>query len=107
MISGKAKTRIRAERADFGQNLRYRARKKLNLKRMGDNMEIIRISEGDGVVVYERVRRGNPCPKYVVVNDRTGAVLGEPRKRKGAEKLARLYRKVDRALLAEGKGGKT
>lgn len=61
-------------------------------------MEIIRISEGDGVVVYERIRRGTICPKYVVVNDKTGAVIGEVRKRKGAEKLARLYRKVERAL---------
>ena len=62
-------------------------------------MEIIRISEGDGVVVYERIRRGNPCPKYVVVNDKTGLVIGEVRKRKGAEKLARAMRKAGRALI--------
>lgn len=61
-------------------------------------MEIIRISEGDGVVVYERIRRGMVCLKYVVVNDRNGAVIGEARRRKGAEKLARAMRKVNRAL---------
>ena len=62
-------------------------------------MEIIRISKGDGVVVYERIRKGEICPKYVVVNDRTGAVIGEVRKRKGAEKLARAMRKAGRALI--------
>jgi hypothetical protein len=62
-------------------------------------VEIIRISKGDGVVVYERVRKGEICPKYVVVNDRTGAVIGEVRKRKGAEKLARAMRKAGRALI--------
>ena len=62
-------------------------------------MEIIRISEGDGVVVYERIRKGEICPKYVVVNDRTGVVIGEVRKRKGAEKLARAMRKAGRALI--------
>ena len=62
-------------------------------------MEIIRISEGDGVVVYERIRKGEICPKYVVVNDKTGAVIGEVRKRKGAEKLAKAMRKAGRALI--------
>ena len=62
-------------------------------------MQIIRISEGDGVVVYERIRKGEICPKYVVVNDRTGAVIGEVRKRKGAEKLAKAMRKAGRALI--------
>ena len=62
-------------------------------------MEIIRISEGDGVVVYERIRKGEICPKYVVVNDRTGVVIGEVRKRKSAEKLARAMRKAGRALI--------
>ena len=62
-------------------------------------MEIMRISEGDGVVVYERIRKGEICPKYVVVNDRTGVVIGEVRKRKGAEKLARAMRKAGRALI--------
>ena len=62
-------------------------------------MQIIRISEGDGVVVYERIRKGEICPKYVVVNDRTGAVIGEVRRRKGAEKLARAMRKAGRALI--------
>ena len=63
-------------------------------------MEIIRISEGDGVVVYERIRRGDLCPKYVVVNDKTGNVIGEARKRKGAEKLARAMRKAGKALMS-------
>jgi len=62
-------------------------------------VEIIRISEGDGVVVYERIRKGEICPKYVVVNDKTGAVIGEVRKRKGAEKLAKAMRKAGRALI--------
>jgi len=62
-------------------------------------MEIIRISEGDGVIVYERVRRGTVGPKYIVVNDKTGAVIGEVRRRKGAEKLARAMRKAGRALI--------
>ena len=62
-------------------------------------MQIIRISEGDGVVVYERIRKIEICPKYVVVNDRTGVVIGEVRRRKGAEKLARAMRKAGRALI--------
>jgi len=62
-------------------------------------MQIIRISEGDGVVVYERIRKSEICPKYVVVNDRTGVVIGEVRRRKGAEKLARAMRKAGRALI--------
>jgi hypothetical protein len=66
---------------------------------MGGNVEIIRISEGDGIIIYERIRKGEICPKYVVVNDRTGAVIGEVRKRKGAEKLARAMRRASRALI--------
>jgi len=62
-------------------------------------MQIIRISEGDGVVVYERIRKGWICPKYVVVNDKTNLVIGEVRTRKGAEKLARAMRKAGRALI--------
>jgi len=62
-------------------------------------MEIIRISDKDGIVVYERIRRGEICPKYVVVNDKTGSVIGEARKRKGAEKLAGAMRKANKALI--------
>lgn len=61
-------------------------------------MEIIRISEGDGVVVYERIRRGTVCLKYIIVNDISGALIGEARRRKAAEKLARAMRKVNRSL---------
>lgn len=62
-------------------------------------MEITRISDQDGIVVYERKRTGKERPlKYIVVNNNTGAVIGEARRRKAAEKLARAMRKVNRAM---------
>lgn len=62
-------------------------------------MEITRISDQDGIIVYERKRTGKERPlKYIVVNDKTGAVIGEARRRKHAEKLARAMRKVNHAM---------
>jgi len=62
-------------------------------------MEIIRISDKDGIVIYERQDRGvNRAPKYVVVNDKTGAVIGEVRRRKAADKLARTMRKANKVM---------
>ena len=62
-------------------------------------MEIVRISDKDGIVVYERQDRGaHRLPKYVVVNDKTGAVIGEVRRRKAADKLARTMRKANKVI---------